>query len=265
MTIGNGRRPLAVGHRGNSGLAPENTAAAFAQARAAGVDLVETDVRLSADGELFLFHDGTGGRTTNVAEVFPERADAPITSFTAAELRQLDAGSWFGEQFKGEPVLFLSELPAAVDFATGVNLEIKAPQDSPGVEAALAAALAGEAWARLRQDHQVAVSSFDPGAVTAFAAAAPGIPAWQLVIMVPDAAGLSAIAGRGVQGIVAEHRFLNDAGAAAVRAAGMGLWVYTANTVPDMSRVVGLGVDAVITDYPGVLKELLDGDLSFPV
>lgn len=267
MSIGTGKagatperyRPLVVGHRGSSGSAPENTAAAFGLARAARADMVETDVRLSADGELFLFHDDTAARTTNVAEVFPDRAGAPITSFTAAELRQLDAGGYFGPQFAGERIPFLSELPAAVDFALGVNLEIKAPQDSPGVEAALASALASPDWARLRERNPVAVSSFDADAVRTFAAAAPGLPVWQLVVMVPGTEVLAAAAAEGVQGVVADHRFLDDPGAAAVRAAGLGLWVYTVNAVPDITRVMELGVDAVITDYPGVLSDLLDG------
>ena len=260
MASPDGNRTMVVGHRGNSGLAPENTAVAFAQARAAGADLVETDVRLSADGELFLFHDGTGGRTTNVAEVFPDRAEAPITSFTAAELRRLDAGAWFGGQFAGEGIVFLAELPAVVDFDLGVNLEIKAPQDSPGVEKALAAALREPDWTRLRRHNPVAVSSFDPAAVRAFALEAPDVPAWQLVESLPDAAVLAAEgAASGVRGIVADHHNLTAAGAQTVRAAGLGLWVYTVNDVAHMSRMIELGVDAVITDYPAVLVELLGG------
>ncbi|WAP51374.1 glycerophosphodiester phosphodiesterase family protein [Arthrobacter sp. ATA002] len=258
MKSGNRPGPLVVGHRGNSGLAPENTAAAFARALAAGADMVETDVRLSADGEPFLCHDGTGGRTTNVAEVFPERADAPITSFTAAELRRLDAGGWFGEEFAGEPVLFLSELPAAVDFALGINLEIKAPQESPGVEEAVAAALREPDWMRLRGQNPVAVSSFDPEAVRAFARLAPEVPAWQLVETVPDAAVLAGGAVRGLQGIVADHHSLTPDSAAAVRAAGLGLWVYTVNDTAEMSRMIDLGADALITDFPAVLVELLE-------
>lgn len=257
MATGDVHGPLVVGHRGNSGLAPENTAVSFAQARDAGARMVETDVRLSADGELFLFHDGTGTRTTNVAEVFPDRADAPITSFSADELRRLDAGSHFDGRYAGEPILFLADLPAAVGFALGVNLEIKAPQDSPGVEEALAAALDEPDWSRLRRHNPVTVSSFDPASVRAFAVAAPGIPAWQLVETVPDAALLSEVAGRGVQGIVADHSLLDASGAEAVRAAGLGLWVYTVNEPSEMSRMTGLGVDAIITDYPAVLVEKL--------
>lgn len=214
--------------------------------------MIETDVRLTADGELFLFHDGTGARTTNIAQVYPDRADDPITSFTAAELRRLDAGGYFGEEFKGEPIVFLNELPDAVGSGLGVNLELKAPADSPGVEQAVAAALAGPEWTRLREHHPVTVSSFDPAAVRTFAGISPQVPAWQLVEEVPDAELLAEGAGY-AQGIVASHVSLTPAGAAAVRAAGLGLWVYTVNSPADMDAVLALEVDAVITDFPDTL------------
>ncbi|MET4060244.1 glycerophosphoryl diester phosphodiesterase [Arthrobacter sp. UYP6] len=252
-----GRSPLIVGHRGNSGPAPENTAAAFAQARAAGADLVETDVRLSADGELFLFHDSTGTRTTNIAQVYPDRAGHPITSFTAHELRALDAGSSFGGQYAGERIVFLSELPAAVGFALGINLEIKAPGESPGMEVALAAALKAPDWKRLMEQHPVVVSSFDPGSVDAFSQAAPHVPVWQLVEAVPDAR-LLALAANRVEGIVADHHFLTAESAADVRAAGLGLWTYTVNSEQETTAMLVLGVDAIITDYPGALAERLN-------
>ena len=218
--------------------------------------MIETDVRLSADGELFLFHDDTGARTTNVARVFPDRANDPINSFTGAELRQLDAGAWFGEEFTGEPIVFLADLPAALGFALGINLELKAPADSPGVERAVAAALESPDWIRLRQGFSVTVSSFDPAAVLAFARLAPDVPAWQLVDTVPDAALLAVGAGH-LQGVVAHHRCLTADGAAAVRAAGLGLWTYTVNEEPDTDAVLALGVDAVITDFPEALVSRL--------
>ena len=218
--------------------------------------MIETDVRLSADGELFLFHDDTGARTTNVARVFPDRANDPINSFTGAELRRLDAGAWFGEEFEGEPIVFLADLPAAVGFALGVNLELKAPADSPGVERAVAAALESPDWVRLREGFSVTVSSFDPAAVLAFARLAPQVPAWQLMDTIPDAALLAAGADY-LQGVVAYHRCLTAAGAAAVRAAGLGLWTYTVNGAPDTDAVLALGVDAVITDFPEALTRRL--------
>ena len=223
--------------------------------------MIETDVRLSADGELFLFHDDTGARTTNVARVFPDRANHPINSFTGAELRQLDAGGWFGEHFEAEPILFLNELPAAVGFQLGINLELKDPAGSTGMEQAVADALDGPEWVRLRKNCNVTVSCFDPAAVRTFARTAPHIPAWQLVDDVPDAALLAAGAGY-LQGVVADHEHLTPAGAEAVREAGLGLWTYTVNAAADTAVVLALGVDGVITDFPGALTSRLAGTRS---
>ncbi|KAD3515081.1 esterase [Arthrobacter yangruifuii] len=249
--------PLVVGHRGNSGSAPENTAAAFTEARAAGADMVETDVRLTADGELFLFHDNTGLRTTNVAEVYPLRAKDPITSFTAGELRRLDAGGHVGGQYAGEGVTFLADLPAAVGYDLGVNLEVKEPASSPGVEQAIARMLAEhDDWLRLLETERVTVSSFDPAAVRK--AADLGLPAWLLVGTDPDAVLLDGLDPR-TEGVVADHTSLSDDGAAAVRAAGLGLWVYTVNSPAATAAVLALGVDAVITDFPANLRAALGG------
>jgi len=83
-------------HRGARSIAPENTWLAMEQARRCGADLWETDVQMTADGELILFHDATLERTTDVAD-HPEFADRSlnVNEFTAAELETLDTGSWF--------------------------------------------------------------------------------------------------------------------------------------------------------------------------
>ena len=256
--------PVVAGHRGNAGQAPENTALSFAQAVAAGADMIETDVQLSADGVPFLFHDGTGLRTTNVDEVFGHRAGDPITSFTAAELRQLDAGSYFGGQFAGARIPLLSELPGMVDFAADINLELKSPRDSPGVEQAVAQALAGqEDWVRLRRGRAVLVSSFDQAALRRFSAAAPEIPVWQLGPL-PDDDGALAAGAEWLHGMVTDHRLLTAAAAARVRAAGLGLGVYTVNNHRRMAELLELGPDVVISDFPGVLAAVLRGEDPLP-
>lgn len=215
--------------------------------------MVETDVRLTADGELFLFHDETGLRTTDIEQVYPERAGDPITSFTAGELRRLDAGARFHSQYAGERIMFLSELPSAVGFELGINLEIKSPATSPGVEQAVAAMLSdSKDWARLRETQRVDLSSFDPASVRT--SADLHLPAWQLISSNPDARLLEQVDPR-IKGVVADHKFLDDDGVATVRAAGLGLWVYTVNTPEDTAAVLALGVDAVITDFPGRLAE----------
>jgi len=89
------KRTLIIAHRGARSLAPENTMAAARKALELGADLWETDVGVSSDGVLILFHDDSLKRTTNAAEVYPDRAPWTFTEFTFAEIERLDAGSWF--------------------------------------------------------------------------------------------------------------------------------------------------------------------------
>ncbi|KAM3874781.1 glycerophosphodiester phosphodiesterase domain-containing protein 5 [Diretmus argenteus] len=90
-----GPAPALIGHRGAPMLAPENTVMSFEKAVEAGGDGLETDVTISYDGVPFLMHDSTLRRTTNVAEVFPNRTHTDASMFTWAELQQLNAGDWF--------------------------------------------------------------------------------------------------------------------------------------------------------------------------
>jgi len=109
------RRPRAIAHRGASGYAPENTAAAFDLAIVMGADAIETDVQLTRDGELVLFHDPTVERTSN--------GRGPIADYTLAELRALDLGAWLDPRFTGERIVtlaafierWLTRIPAAIE------------------------------------------------------------------------------------------------------------------------------------------------------
>lgn len=84
-----------IAHRGARSLAPENTMAAFHKAWQVGAHGVETDISVTSDGELILFHDTNLIRTTNIADVFPKRKKAKLCTFTYEEIQRLDAGSWF--------------------------------------------------------------------------------------------------------------------------------------------------------------------------
>ena len=88
---------LNIAHAGARSLAPENTLAAARKALEVGADLWETDVAVTSDGELILFHDDSLARTTNAPVRFPDRSPWTFTTFTLAEIRSLDAGSWFVE------------------------------------------------------------------------------------------------------------------------------------------------------------------------
>lgn len=172
-------KPTIVAHRGASHYAPENTLAAGEAAVAlnhTGVNLVgcEWDVRVSADGVLFLMHDTTLRRTTNVAEVFPGREQERAENFTLAELRQLDAGSWFvdgdphdtiragivpgavAESYRGAAVPTFAEVLAfSREHGLAVDVDLKAPPGdhpfAPVVEdlmvnACLASGLGKRVW-----------------------------------------------------------------------------------------------------------------------
>lgn len=124
-----------VAHRGSSGSAPENTIAAVELAVHEQASFVEVDVQRTGDGELVVVHDTTLARTTDVARVFPDRAPWRVGGFTRAELDRLDAGSWCGSEFLGEPIPTLSDVLDTVGGATGLMLELKAPKLYPGIEA----------------------------------------------------------------------------------------------------------------------------------
>lgn len=91
------RKRYNIAHRGARSLAPENTMAAFYKAWQIGAHGVETDVSVTSDGQLILFHDNTLRRTTDITDTMPERRDEPLHTFSWKEIKKLDAGSWFIE------------------------------------------------------------------------------------------------------------------------------------------------------------------------
>lgn len=114
------------GHRGNSIATPENTLASLTSTRENGGTSAEIDVMLTADGELVLMHDDFLDRTTNGVGL--------MSKSTLAEIRRLDAGSWFGPAFAGEGVPTLTEaLDHAREIGLGLVVEVKESQNLDGV------------------------------------------------------------------------------------------------------------------------------------
>ena len=93
--------PVRIAHRGASGSAPENTAAAFERAIRIGVDAIEVDVHGTSDGRVVVLHDPTLDRTTDRCGWVREQ--------TLEQIRHADAGAWFGREFRGEQVPQLEE------------------------------------------------------------------------------------------------------------------------------------------------------------
>ena len=124
-----------VAHRGASAYAPEHTLEAYRLALQQGADYVEQDLQITKDGVLVCLHDLTLERTTNVEEVFPNRFKLengvkrwPVSDFTLAEIKQLDAGAWFGAKFAGAKVPTWQEAIDLVRGKAGLYPETKGPE-----------------------------------------------------------------------------------------------------------------------------------------
>ncbi|MFF5792476.1 glycerophosphodiester phosphodiesterase family protein [Paeniglutamicibacter sp. NPDC012692] len=256
--------PILIGHRGAAGVAPENTLAAFKAGSQSGADFVELDVQLSSDGVPFIFHDETPARTTNVEEVFPGRENAPITSFTWKELRQLDAGSYFSANYAGEKIPHFDEVVDVVTGDAGVFIEIKSPAKSPGVEKVVADALANDArWSKLERAGKIEVLGFDVASNKKFAALAPDVPLQQLTGSVPGEAVLADYATY-ADSFGTSYRSLDAAGAARVKDAGLGLGVYTVNSTEAVDASLALGAERITGDFPQQMDRHIAGQKPFP-
>ncbi len=128
-----------VAHRGASAYAPEHTLAAYQLAIEQGADYVEQDLAVTKDGVLICLHDASLERTTNVEELFPSRVSTQTiegktrkawlaNDFTLAEIKTLDAGSWFDPTFKGERVPTFDEAVALIRGRAGMFPELKTPE-----------------------------------------------------------------------------------------------------------------------------------------
>lgn len=224
--------PLVLGHRGAPREAPENTLASFAAARRAGADGIELDVHLTADGVLVVHHDATLS------------GFGPLAEHRLAEIRTAGAD--------------LPTLPEALDECTGmlVNVELKDARTE------CADALAAVLRARRRRD-RVVVSSFALAAIGRVRAHDPAVRTGLLVGGLADP--LVALDEARQHGHAALHPFVGSLGGEQLtavvrraRALGLGLAVWTVDDDREMARLARAGVDALITDLPGLARRIVD-------
>ena len=242
---------LAIAHRGASGYAPENTFAAFRRAIALGAGFIETDLQLSRDARLVAIHDATVNRTTN--------GQGAVHDMTLAELRRLDAGSWFGSEFAGERIPTIEEI---LEFANKHDvvfyLEMK-PSGSWGGEHALISAL--------RESREIArtvVISFDAAILAAVRKIEPTLMTGLLFEgHIPNPLDKAIEIGArqlAVRGDLVTPRLLKEA-----RGHDLQVVCWTVNHPGHMRLLVQAGVDGIISDYPDRLLELTrrkDGSAS---
>ena len=211
--------PRVIAHRGGGTLAPENTIAGLRCGLEHGYRAAEFDIMLSADGVPVLMHDPAFGRTV------PGIGNVSETS--AQLLATMDAGSWFGPKFAGEPVpSFADVIRYCKREGIWMNAEIK---PSPGYAADTGRAAAALLKQMLAEDGAMALplfSSFSPEALMAARDIAPEIPRGLLIGHVPEdwQARLEQV---GAMALHTSHKTLKQEQAKAIKDAGFGLFCYT--------------------------------------
>ncbi|HXX85873.1 MAG TPA: glycerophosphodiester phosphodiesterase [Casimicrobiaceae bacterium] len=236
--------PRIAAHRGAGKLAPENTLAAMRLGHAHGYRMVEFDVKLSADGVAFLLHDDALDRTTN--------GRGPADALTWAALAKLDAGSWHSPRFAGEPLPMLAAVARwALDNDVICNVEIK---PMPGRERETGTAVALETRMLWRgASLPPLLSSFSEEALAAARSAAPELQRALLVERIPPdwqarLARLQCVA------LDSDYRELDARVVTEAHDAGYRVVTYTPNDPEVVARLVGWGVDCVITDAIDVIR-----------
>ncbi len=241
--------PRVVGHRGAATYAPENTLASLREARRRGASWVEFDVKLSGDGVAMLMHDDSLKRTTGL--------DRLAAATPWAEIQSLDAGAWMAPRFAGQRVPSFAEAIACLaEEGLGANVEIKPCSGREAETARAAVEMLRKHWPASLPTPLL--SSFQDAALAAAREAAPEYPRAILIDDLKDGwrARAEAVAAVGVN---TNGKKLSPTMAAAIKAAGYLLSVYTIND-PDRARaLIAMGVDCVITDSPDVILAALGG------
>jgi glycerophosphoryl diester phosphodiesterase len=252
-------RPLVIAHRGGAGLWPENTLYGFERAAALGVDVIETDVCATSDGEIVVMHDEQVGRTTD--------GSGAVRTLTLAELKRLDAGfRWTADggrtfPFRGQGIT-VPTLREVFTALPSVRFNIEPKQSDPPIVAPLCrlireygmtdrvmvASFSGSTLEQFRRECPEVATSASTAEVAAFLAmqraglAASYSPSMQAV-QVPEWAG-------GVH--VLDREFVEAAHGRNLR-----VHAWTVNDEGAMRRLLDLGVDGLMSDYPDRLLKIL--------
>lgn len=244
-------QPLIAAHRGGAALWPENSLLAFRDALALGVDFLETDVHLTADGEVVILHDPTLDRTTTGTGPVAERR---LADLAAVRLRAADGA------LTGELLPTLGQLlDLLAPSRARLLLEIKVGttrRPYPGMEEKILTLIRTRGLAA-----RVLIMAFQPDTLRRVRALDTAIPTVLLINRARvEREGAAALVqeARDVRAshLAIDHRAIDTAAVAAARAAGLTLGAWTVNTESDLRRMIDQGIDILITDRPDLARRL---------
>ena len=238
------RKPvMAVGHRGASAYAPENTVAAFDEAIRLGARAIEFDLRLTSDGTPVVLHDETVNRTTN--------GHGRVADLSHFDLLRMDAGSWFHTRFMGTRVPTLNEALMAIGPHARPVIELKVP---------VPPLLLLNALRRYDLEEDALVLSFEPAWLYPLRTASQKVPlgllsdAWSLDLP-RQARELTASTGPAADGVLCLNvDILGTTQVAAAEEQGLEVWCFTANDVGMVAACAAMGATGIITDRPDLIR-----------
>ncbi len=240
LSSNRGAVPSIIGHRGACGHAPENTLSSICKAHDLGATWIEFDVKITADGEAILFHDNTLERTTDGV--------GNVADFSLADIRELDAGSWYSETFAGEPVPTLVDaIRLLSDLSLGANVEIK-PVEGLEIETA-------EVVCRVITDHWPQdktlplMSSFKDACLTVARDQLPECDRALLVLEVPDDWRARAVKSD-CSAVHVWFEPLTQDQVLIIMEAGYPVRSFTVNEPDTAKRLLDWGVESIITNFP---------------
>jgi glycerophosphoryl diester phosphodiesterase len=227
-------------HRGASGHAPENTLAAIRLAMDMGAEMCELDVQQTADDHLVVMHDDTLDRTTN--------GKGNLWEMTLAELQQYDAGSWLDPRFAGEKMPTIEQVIALVRGKMALNIEVKMHGHERNVAQLMVDTIRRENFV-----DACVVTSFDRNVVDSIKALAPELKVGYIFgwrEYAPE------VFSGNVELLSTHYSLVDSTFLAKAHATGKKVHTWTVNDYWLMRRLIELGGDGIITNYPDRLREI---------
>ncbi|MCS7253487.1 MAG: glycerophosphodiester phosphodiesterase family protein [Armatimonadota bacterium] len=240
-------RPMIIAHRGYSGIYPENTLIALREAIKLNVDGIEVDARITKDGCVILMHDETVDRTTN--------GSGKVEELTLEQIKALDAGSWKGEEFKGESIPTLSEALSCLPDDMVMYVEVK---PSNAAREVISAIEEGGAFDR------VVICSFHPSVLKMVSELRPHLPK---VLIVGECQSMNEFKRLinvalecGANGLSIHYGSITAEFVKHAHQRAIGIVAWTVNDLRTLSAMLNVGVDAIATDYPDIVIKALGCD-----
>ncbi len=247
-----------IAHKGASGVAPENTIPAIMKALEMGVDMIEIDVQQTKDEQIVVFHDETLDRTTD--------GEGYVHDYTLEELKQLDAGFWFAPAYKGTTIPTLREVLDSINGKCKVLIEIK-HTDHPHYEdfaeklvEVIRNEKNGYEWCFLQSyeiEYLEAVHALDERIQTKkLLIGEDSTPLFAFYIETKMHLGRASAEGKQLLALNPEYTTLSTRRVFRMHARGYKVYTYPVNSREDMIRMLHMGVDGIITDFPDRLIQI---------